>query len=124
VNITGATAGTATLTITTTAGSTTTCPAVRQSPQRVSWLARGGLVLACAFLFGLPAGRRGRRSRLGTLVLLAALGGGLIACSGGGGGGKCVPTTTPGTTAGMYTITVTGTSGGLTETGTVALTVQ
>jgi hypothetical protein len=58
------------------------------------------------------------------ILLLAAFAGGVTACtsggsSGGGGGG------TAGTTMGLYTITVTGTSGSTSVTGTpFTLTVQ
>jgi trimeric autotransporter adhesin len=62
---------------------------------------------------------------LGILVLLFSITCGVFACGGssidgggGGGGGN------PGTTAGNYTITVTGISGAITEEGTVSLTVQ
>jgi hypothetical protein len=55
---------------------------------------------------------------LGMLALLIALAGGVLACGGGGG------TSTPGTTAGIYTITVTGTSGMITAANTISLTVQ
>jgi sugar lactone lactonase YvrE len=123
VSITGAAPGTATLTISTTASSTTSCTAANQTPRGIPWFAGSGAVLACVFLFGIPARRRRWQSILGMLLLLAALGGGLVAC-GGGGTSPCSPATTPGTTAGAYTITVTGTSGSLTETGTVTLTVQ
>jgi hypothetical protein len=57
------------------------------------------------------------------LVLLAVATGGLAACGGGGGtagGGN----NDPGTTAGTYTITVTGASGATTATGTIAVVVQ
>jgi hypothetical protein len=54
------------------------------------------------------------------LALLVALASGVLACGGGGGG----ITIYPGTTAGNYTITVTGTSGTTTATGTISLTVQ
>jgi hypothetical protein len=60
---------------------------------------------------------------LGLIVLLALLGG-MLACGGkassGGGGGISIP----GTTAGTYTVTITGTSGATTATGVVTLTVQ
>jgi hypothetical protein len=79
----------------------------------------GGMVLACILLFGIPARRRRWRALLGMLALAAVFAGSMAACSGGGGGGG-----KPGTTAGTYTITVTGTSGATTETGTVTLTVQ
>jgi hypothetical protein len=61
---------------------------------------------------------------LGMLALLAAFSGAVLACSsvqsggGGGGGGN------PGTTAGAYMVTVTGTSGSETQTAPVILTVQ
>jgi hypothetical protein len=48
---------------------------------------------------------------------LAACGGGGSSGSGGGGGN-------PGTTPGTYTITLTGTSGAITEMGTASLTVR
>jgi hypothetical protein len=123
VSITGTTAGTATLSITTTAAtiSAVSYPKRPGSP----WYATSGAALACLLLFGIPARRRSWRTMLGMLMLLASLTASVMACggggnggSGGGGGG------TSGTTAGAYTITVTGTSGTTTETGTVTLTVQ
>jgi subtilase family serine protease len=66
--------------------------------------AGSGAALALLLFLGIPARRRGWRSMLGILVLMAALGS-LAACGG-------TPTTTqsnPGTTAGTYTFTVTGT---------------
>jgi len=117
VSITGATAGTATLTITTTAATV----ASETHPKRpgVPWYAAGA-TLACLLLFGIPVQRSSWRTMLGALALLVALSGSLLACGGGGGGG----TTIPGTTAGTYTVTVTGASGSTTATGTVAVTVQ
>jgi hypothetical protein len=78
--------------------------------------------VACLLLFGIPARQRGWRTMLGMLALFGALSGGVFACGGGGnaGGG----TSNPGTTAGTYTITVTGTSGTLTATTPITLTVQ
>jgi hypothetical protein len=65
---------------------------------------------------------------LGVLLSLAFLAGGLISCGGGGssnsGGGGGGGGGIAGTTAGTYTITVTGTSGSITETFIVNLTVQ
>jgi len=120
VSISGTTAGTATLTVTTKAATTTALAKPPQSP----WLPAGGLALAGLLLLISPSQRRRWRTMLGVLVFLAALTSGLLACGGGstpsGGGG----TTTPGTTAGAYTITVTGTSGTLTATTTVSLTVD
>lgn len=120
VSITGTTPGTATLTITTTAASNAALvhPKLPGNP----WYAAGGAMLACLLLFGIPARRRGWRTMLGMLALFGALSGGVFACGGGGnaGGG----TSNPGTTAGTYTITVTGTSGTLTATTPITLTVQ
>jgi len=123
LSIAGVAAGTATLTIATTASSSTPCTSANRMPPGIPWFAKGSAVLAWVFLFGIPAGRRHRRSILRMLLLLVAIGGSVMACGGGGGSG-CTPTTTPGTTAGTYTITITGTAGALTETGTVTLTVQ
>ena len=121
VSITGTTAGTATLTISTTAA-TSAVLAYPKSPG-IPWIASGGATLACIFLLGIPTRRRRWRSMLGLIVLLALLGG-MLACGGkassGGGGGISIP----GTTAGTYTVTITGTSGATTATGVVTLTVQ
>ena len=119
VSITGSSAGTATLTISTTAATS----GVLAYPVRpgIRWYNAGGTVLAFVLLFGIPAPGRGGRTRLGLLVFLMIFMGGLIACgSGGGGGGGGNPGTTPGT----YTVTVTGTTGSTMATGTVTLTVQ
>jgi hypothetical protein len=123
VDITGASAGTATLTISTTAA--TSGALANPVPPGVRWYATGsaGLAFALVFGMGIPARRRSWRPRLGLLAFLVALTGGLLACSsggssGGGGGGN------PGTTAGTYIVTVTGTSGNTMATGTVTLTVQ
>jgi hypothetical protein len=119
VSITGTTAGTATLTVATTATTTTALAKPAPSP----WLPAGGAVLACLLLLISPSQRRRWRTMLGMVIFLAALTSGFLACGGGssGGGGG---TTTPGTTAGTYTITVTATSGTLTATTPVSLTVD
>jgi hypothetical protein len=119
VSITGTAAGTATLTISTTA--TNTCVAASLIHRRVPWYPAGGAALACILLFGIP-GRRSWRRMLGLLTLLVALTCGVLAC-GGRNVVNCGPII-PGTTAGTYTVTVTGTSGSTTATGTVTLTVQ
>jgi peptidoglycan/LPS O-acetylase OafA/YrhL len=120
VSITGTAAGSATLTIATTAA--VGCTQAYQTPRGVLWYTGGGAALACVLLFGIPARRRRWRLALAMLALLVALLGGLAACGGGLVSPPCTPT--PGTTPGAYTITVTGTSGATTATGTVTLTVQ
>ncbi len=118
VSISGATAGTTTLTITTAAPVSPTT--ISRGPG--SWYAAGGATLACLLLFGIPARRRSWRTMLGMLALLVALaGGGVLGC---GSTNTFVTPETPGTTAGTYTITVIGTSGAITESGTISLTVQ
>jgi hypothetical protein len=57
------------------------------------------------------------------LLLLASLTGGVLAC-GDGNKQTCAGAVTAGTTPGAYTITVMATSGALTQTGAVNLTVQ
>ena len=59
---------------------------------------------------------------LGMSLLSILVAGGLLACGGGSasGGG----TVNPGTTAGNYTVTVTGASGSETAVGTLTITVR
>jgi subtilase family serine protease len=117
LTISGSNAGTATLTITTTAATAS----VERLKNPSGWRTAGSAALACLLLFGLPR-RRGWRGLFSMLVVLAVIAGGMTACSngstaGGGGNGN------PGTTAGPYTITVTGVSGSNTVTTTITLTV-
>jgi hypothetical protein len=121
VSITGAAAGTATLTITTSAGGG--CTQLVTMRRENPWLRCGGLTIGCLVLWG---GRRRKswRGWLAMLCLLAGLAGGATACGGGSGGGTTCTVVAPPTTAGNYTITVTGTSGTVTATNTVSLTVQ
>jgi large repetitive protein len=122
--ITGTGAVTSTLTIFTVAPASATAspPTGSVSP----WYAVGGATFACIFLVGIPARRRRWQSILGLLVLLVALLSGVLSCGSGGGasGGGGGSGANSGTVPGAYTITVSGTSGAITETGTVALTVQ
>ncbi len=124
VAITGASAQTSTLTISTTAASSG-CPSANLRQKGVPWYAAGSAALACVLLFGIPARRRRWMARLGMLALLVALAGGVLACGGtGAGSGGCTASNNPGTTAGNYAITVTGTSGSTTATGTISLFVE
>jgi hypothetical protein len=123
VSLTTTSAQTATLTISTTASQTATCTAFNQTPRGIPWYAQGGAVLACLLLFGIAPQRRKWHTMLGAFFLLVALTCGMLAC-GSGSTHSCPPTTTPGTTAGAYTITVTGTSGATTASSSITLTVQ
>jgi len=84
----------------------------------------GDATLACLLLFGIPARRRSWRTMLGLLIFLAFLAGGALGCGGAFSIGRRGDTGNPGTTAGAYTITVTGASSTLTAAGTVTLTVR
>jgi hypothetical protein len=119
VSISGASSGIATLTITTTAP--TSAALVHPKSMGKPWWTAGGLTLAGLLFFGIPTGKQRWRKILGIITLFFAVVGGALGCGGGGmGGGGGNPGTTPGT----YVITITGTSGNMTQTGTVALTVQ
>ena len=121
VNIAAGGAGSTTLTVRTTAASTTALLA----PLRMKLLSLGGgTILAGLLLLGVPARRR-RWLRM--IVLLGiVVGAGAIGCGGSsnpGSGGS----TTPATTAGTYTFHVTGTdssNSSITATTSVAVTVQ
>jgi hypothetical protein len=117
VSITGAAAGTATLTIGTTPAN---CAPGNVIDLRVRWYPPGAAALACLLLFSILRRRRNWRTTLAMLAIVVALAGGMLACGGGGSARNCPPATT----AGTYTVTVTGTSGSTTATGTVAITVQ
>jgi hypothetical protein len=119
-SVTGTGSVSSTLTVTTTA---TTTSALRH-PLDKFFAAGGGIVVAGLLLFGIPARRRNWRSILAILLFAGVAGFGIGCGSGGGGGGGGGGTTVPGTTAGAYVLTVTGTSGSLTETTTVNLTVN
>ena len=118
VSINGASAGTATLTITTTSATSATMASPKRPGAR--WYATVSATLACLLLFGFPKRRRRWLTMLGMVAFLVGLAGGLLACGSGGGSGGGKSGTTPGT----YTVTVTGSSGNVTSTGSVTLTVQ
>lgn len=120
VNITGSSAGTATMTITTVATQTTTCPALQIANSKGHPEANRLALCGVLLLLGLG---RWRRVRTGFwIVILAFTALAASSCGGGGGGGtSCTPQTTPGTTPGVYDIQVTGASGSLSATMTVTL---
>lgn len=121
VSILGPSARTATLTVTTVTTQQAACTA-SNVPRSINWY-NAGAALACILLFGIGPRRRKFRAALGMVALLIVLGSSAIAC-GGGKSISCAPTTVAGTTAGTYTVIVTGTSGSTTATGTFTLTVQ
>lgn len=120
VTISGTTAQSATLTVNTAAAT------AMNQPASLPWRGAAGAVLACVVLLFAPLRRRSWLALFAWVALFAAAagmgcGGGASTGGGGGGGGG---QKNPGTTAGTYTVTITGVSVGMTETGTVALTVQ
>ena len=127
VTINGATAQTSSLAITTTAA--TTAALDHSSPGKARWYAAGGATLAGILLFVMPTCLRRSRTTLGVIVLFALMAAGLVSCGGGSGGGSSNNgggggTSNPGTAAGTYTVTVTGTAGSTSEATTVSLTVN
>jgi hypothetical protein len=127
VNISSSHAATATLTISTTASTSASASAQKHGR---SWSLTGATALACILLCGLSAARKRWQARLGVVVFSLILLTGVVACGGGSGGGSSSGGGGPGgggslgTTAGIYTMTVTGTSGSLTQIGTVTLVVN
>ena len=113
VTISGTAAQSSTLTIFTTASTSS-----RIEIRKLLWPSAGTAL--ALLLFGIPRRRRNWPAMLGALALIVTFG--VIGCGGKGGssgGGN------PGTTPGTYTVTVTGTSGNITGTvGTITLTVQ
>jgi hypothetical protein len=81
----------------------------------------GGTALAGILLFGIRGRRKKWRSLLGMVTLGVAMATGIGACN-----GKliCLLPALTGTTPGSYTVTVTGTSGSISATATVPLTVE
>jgi hypothetical protein len=119
LTISGATAQTSTLTVTTTAVSSAT-----NEMKKLLWPSAGGTALAFLLFFVAPKRRPGWSTLFGLLALVGVIG--MAGCSdGGSSGGGGGTGGNPGTTAGTYTISVTGTSGTTSSTvGSVTLTVQ
>jgi hypothetical protein len=113
--------GTSTLTVSTTAATTASLEPGSRGLIYAMLLPIGGLAL-------LGTGITSRKKKVwgfllgcilfSTLIILPACGGGNSSSGGGGGGGH------PGTPAGVYTVTVTGTAGSLTHTATASVTVN
>jgi trimeric autotransporter adhesin len=109
--------GTSTLTITITATTTIAL----NSPLNKLFAVGGGLAVAGLLFCGIPARRRSWRTILGILVFAGIVGMG-IGCGSGSSSGS--GSGSAGTTAGAYVVTVTGTSGSITQATTVNVTVN
>jgi sugar lactone lactonase YvrE len=117
VTITGNGAQTSTLTLNTTAATSS-----QNQMRKVLWPSAGGTALALLLCFVVPRRRRNWLTLVAVLALSLTI---ATAGCGGGGNGGGGNTGNPGTTPGNYTVTVTGSSGNITGTvGTIALTVQ
>jgi hypothetical protein len=111
--------GTTQLTVTTTASSVS----VLARPSRQNLWGLGGAVLAALMMFGIPSRRRRWLSMLALIAVVAVAG--MLGC--GGGKPSTPPVTNPGTTAGAYTFSVTGTDSAnstITTSTNVTITVQ
>jgi hypothetical protein len=113
--ISGTAPVTATLTVTTTASSTA---AMHNPLSKIFGF--GGGTMAVVVLFGVPFRRRKWQTMLGLFLLCAAF----LGATGCGGASSTTPPPNGGTTSGAYVVTVTGTSGTISQTATVAVTVQ
>lgn len=83
----------------------------------------GGTAVACIVLLLVPSCRRWRRF-LALLLFALVVAGGVTACGGGGGSKSGCSAFVPGTTPGTYSIAITGTSGSITATNTVSMTIE
>jgi hypothetical protein len=120
---------TSTVTVSTTAATTSefVLPAGRHP--KSPWNGAGGGLVLAGLLWLFSPGSRNRFRSMGALVLVTmAIGGFVLSGCGGAGGSPSTPiTTSPGTTAGSYTVTVTATGNDAQKTtskATFTLTVQ
>src|ERR1700733_2588806 len=123
---TGSAPVTAMLTVSTTAASAAAySQSVARAQHHPPGFAIGGTVVAMASLlwFGFPIRRRRTITPLG-LLLIATLIAGAIGCGGGKAAAPPATPANPGTTPGAYTVTVTGSSGAITVTTAVTVTVN
>ncbi len=129
--ITGTSAVTATLTVSTTAASTAanSYPAIRnQFPSRDVAMGSSAVALVSLLWVGFPVRRRNKLSLLG-LLLVSILLGATMGCGGTSANAPAppanpAPPADPGTTPGAYTVLVTGSSGAITATAAVTVTVN
>ena len=121
ITFTGSNPMTATLYVFTTAPTQADITIPHRAGSR--WYATGGATLACILFLWVPRRRRNLRNVLGAIVLLMFLMTGVLAC-GGGSTSNTSGSGNTGTTPGSYTITITGSSGPITASGMVNLTVQ
>jgi hypothetical protein len=105
VALSGSASGTTTLTIVTVARPVTTGSLLRRSSFYAAWLPIGGLSLVG---LGIGAGLKRRRWLVGAVLCLIA---GAILLQSGCGSSSSSATTSGGTQAGTYTITITGSAG-------------
>jgi N-acetylneuraminic acid mutarotase len=117
--ITGVGAATSTMTVFSTAASSAAVACPTRPAGRRYFI--GGTALVCVLVFFVPIRFRSR-TMLGMVTLFAILACGVTAC--GPSVNRTAVQSNPGTTSGAYTLTVTGTSGAITETGTITLNVQ
>jgi hypothetical protein len=127
ITLDGTNSSSATVTVTTNAPSSS-LPMDRgpRSPLGIRFPFSPVWLLVLAVLMAILAGMRGRRRTawlgLAVMVLLVGL---WASCGGGGGGGSSGGGNgSPGTAPGVYTLTVTATSGSLSHTTTLTLNVQ
>jgi subtilase family serine protease len=114
--------GTATLTISTVAPHVVPGVSASARPRGFGWLpASGGALLAGILILGAPSRRRRHIAGLGLMLLVFVAAG---AGCGGGSSSSSGSTKTGGTPAGSYNVTVTATSGSVSRTAAVVVTVQ
>jgi hypothetical protein len=97
---------------------TTAATSAENHEKRLFWPSAGGTALALLLLFGVPRRRRNWLAMFGLLAVFISIG--VMGCV----SGNTNTNGNSGTAAGSYVITVTATSGAVTETGQVSLTVQ
>ena len=121
VSISSTSAGSATLTINTTAQMMTTSKLEHPHSRPFKGLNEGGVAIAALLLFAMPVRRRRWKTPL-VLLLFIPIAGLMMGCN--SGTSAPMTTTSGGSTTGAYVVTVTGTSGSLTTSTTVPLTVN